>query len=166
MIILVRPHHSYWDGFVVAWWLTRMRGMHHAVFAVDSDFARHPVWSMLLRLYGKWVGGHKLVALDSRKPFAMRTLLKQLRENGAVVIFPQGTGLAQGPDRPDQPGWQWLAKKTGVAVGEFEIAYSGWSAKLEVKRDPPKPALICVTSFADSNVAKSRETVPGCGKTV
>jgi 1-acyl-sn-glycerol-3-phosphate acyltransferase len=77
---------------------------------VDPDFARHPVYGPLLRAYGKWVGGHTMVPLDTSSPYALRTILKALKAGTPVVIFPQGTGIKDGPDRPDKPGVDWLIK--------------------------------------------------------
>lgn len=123
MLYICRPHTSYLDGFAVARWLTRRHGVRGAVFAVDPDFALHQVWSALLRFYGKWVGGHTMVAIDSRKPFAIRTLMAALKEGRAVVIFPQGTGLAKGERRPDQGGFSWLLRKSGAEHFEVHIRH-------------------------------------------
>ncbi|MDA8153162.1 MAG: 1-acyl-sn-glycerol-3-phosphate acyltransferase [Acidithiobacillus sp.] len=123
MLYVCRPHCSYLDGFAVARWLTHRHGIRGAVFAVDPDFALHPVWSALLRLYGKWVGGHTMVAVDSRKPFAIRALMAALKEGRAVVIFPQGTGLAKGEGRPDQGGSSWLIRKSGAKHVEVHIRH-------------------------------------------
>lgn len=60
MLILVRPHVSLLDGPFVAWKLRKtpapcgvraLRGV-QALFPVDSDYARHPLWSHILRAYG------------------------------------------------------------------------------------------------------------------
>lgn len=126
---------------MVAWWLARKRGLYHAIFAVDPDFARHRIWAWLLRSYGKWVGGHTMVALDNSAPFALRTLARQLRAGCSVVLFPQGTGLREGAQRPDQPGWQWLARKSCAEVQEFEMVYSGLLATLVEKPQLAKPAI-------------------------
>ena len=143
MLILVRPHQSYLDGLVVAWWLARKRGCYRAIFAVDPDFARHRVWSWLLRRYGSWVGGHTMVALDTNSPFALRTLLRELREHRIVVLFPQGTGLREGAQRPDKPGWQWLARKSCAQVLALEMVYSRFSVAL---LDTPQPAKRAITT--------------------
>lgn len=111
-IFIIRPHTSYLDGPAVARWLTRERGIRHAVFAVDPDFARHPVWRFVLNVYGRFIGAHTMVPLDSRSPFALRQLMRVLRDGGNVVIFPQGTGLSAGSNRPDQSGFLWLVAKT------------------------------------------------------
>ncbi|EGQ62964.1 phospholipid/glycerol acyltransferase [Acidithiobacillus sp. GGI-221] len=123
MLYVCRPHTSYLDGFAVARWLTRRHGVRGAVFAVDPDFALHTVWSALLRLYGKLVGGHTMVAIDSRKPFSIRTLMAALKEGRAVVIFPQGTGLAKGERRPDHGGFAWLLRKSGAEHIEVHIQH-------------------------------------------
>lgn len=123
MLYVCRPHTSYLDGFAVARWLTRSHAVRGAVFAVDPDFARHPVWSRLLLLYGKWVGGHTMVAIDSRRPFAIRALMTALKDGKPVVIFPQGTGLAKGERRPDQGGVAWLLRKSKAKHIEVHIRH-------------------------------------------
>ncbi|MHB1641359.1 MAG: 1-acyl-sn-glycerol-3-phosphate acyltransferase [Acidithiobacillus sp.] len=123
MLYVCRPHTSYLDGFAVARWLTRRHAIRGAVFAVDPDFALHPVWSRLLCLYGRLVGGHTMVAIDSRKPFAIRTLMTALKGGRAVVIFPQGTGISKGKYRPDQGGFSWLLRKSDAAHVEVHIQH-------------------------------------------
>ena len=92
MLILVRPHVSLLDGPAVARFLPKA-GIYQAVFAVDPDYARHPVWSRLLNAYGWLTGGHTMLPLDAIRPFAMRELSRILQSGRDVVIFPQGTGV-------------------------------------------------------------------------
>ena len=92
MLILVRPHVSLLDGPAVARFLPKA-GIYQAVFAVDPDYAQHPVWSRLLNAYGWLTGGHTMLPLDATRPFAMRDLLRLLNQGRDVVIFPQGTGI-------------------------------------------------------------------------
>ncbi|MBU2837626.1 1-acyl-sn-glycerol-3-phosphate acyltransferase [Acidithiobacillus thiooxidans] len=120
-LFVVRPHTSYLDGPAVARWLTKSRGIRHAVFAVDPDFARHPFWRMALNVYGRLVGGHRMIALDASRPFGIRTLIATLKAGGIVVIFPQGTGIRSGPKRPDQSGFQWLMAKTNAHLVHCHI---------------------------------------------
>ncbi len=115
-IFIVRPHTSYLDGPAVARWLTQSRNVRKAVFAVDPDFAKHPFWRFVLNVYGRWIGGHTMVAMDSTRPFAIRKLLKVLREGGNIVIFPQGTGIQLGAKRPDQQGFIWIMAKTNARI--------------------------------------------------
>ncbi len=114
-LILVRPHTSLLDGPAVALYLRKV-GI-QAVFAVDPDYARHPVWSRLLNAYG-WLTGrlaagrHTMLPLDATRPYAVRTIARLLDQGRDVVIFPQGTGLKNGPDRPDAKGVDWLVGRT------------------------------------------------------
>jgi 1-acyl-sn-glycerol-3-phosphate acyltransferase len=108
-LILVRPHTSLLDGPVVALHLRKV-GI-QAVFAVDPDYARHPVWSRLLNAYGLAAGGHTMLPLDTSRPYAVRTIDRLLDQGRDVVIFPQGTGLGD-PDRPDAKGVDWLVERT------------------------------------------------------
>lgn len=102
-LFVVRPHTSYLDGPAVARWLTKSRNVRHAVFAVDPDFARHPFWRLVLTLYGRWVGGHRMIALDASRPFGIRTLIATLKAGGTVVIFPRGPGSVRVPNVQTSP---------------------------------------------------------------
>ena len=66
MLILVRPHVSLLDGPAVARFLPKA-GIYQAIFAVDPDYARHPVWSRLLNTYGWLTGGPPGIYLDRRR---------------------------------------------------------------------------------------------------
>lgn len=127
-LILARPHMSLWDGPRLAWWLTSSCGIRGAVFPVDPDYARHPLYRRLLAQYGKWVGRHSMVPMDSESPFALRWLLRDLQHGRTVVLFPQGTGL-DNPMRPDRPGAQWLIQRAQPEVLEISmgrtIAFAG-----------------------------------------
>lgn len=114
-LILVRPHTSLLDGPILAWRLRKTP----CVFPVDSDYAQHPFWSRLLTLYG-WLLGHRMMPLDGQHPASLRHILRALQDGKTVVLFPQGTGLSN-PQRPDQPGWMWLWRKSGCAVQELRM---------------------------------------------
>lgn len=121
MLILARPHVSLWDGPRLAWWLTHTCGVHGAVFPVDPEYAAHrPMIRRLLAGYGKWVGQHTMVPLDSESPFSLRWLLRDLRQGRTVVLFPQGTGLSE-KDRPDRPGARWLIRRANPVVLEVSM---------------------------------------------
>jgi 1-acyl-sn-glycerol-3-phosphate acyltransferase len=108
-LILVRPHTSLLDGPVVALYLRKV-GIRRAVFAVDPDYSRHPVWSSLLNAYGWLTGGHTMLPLDAAHPYGLRTIDKLLDQGKTVVLFPQGTGIGN-PDRPDARGVDWLVER-------------------------------------------------------
>lgn len=116
LLILARPHVSLLDGPRLAWWLTRTAGIRGAIFPVDPDYAQHPVWSPLLRYYGCLVGGHGMVPLDTESPFGLRSLSRTLQRGRTIVLFPQGTGIGQGPDRPDRQGARWLLDRASPEV--------------------------------------------------
>jgi hypothetical protein len=85
-------------------------GINGALFAVDPDYAKHPMWSRLLGGFGTVTGGHKLLPLDSKSPFSMRRLDCALKGDKVVVLFPQGVGLGN-PARSDMQGVQWLCAR-------------------------------------------------------
>ena len=120
MLILVRPHTSLLDGPRIAWTLYR-RGLLRCVFPVDVYYARHPVWGALLRAYGRLCGHAEMRAMDRTSPFALRELARLLQRGRIVVVFPQGTGLADS-HRPDQDGWRWLVRRCpGIEVQELHL---------------------------------------------
>ena len=124
MLILARPHTSLLDGPAVALYLRKV-GIRHAVFAVDPDYARHPVWSRLLNAYGWFAGGHTMRPLDAARPFALRELRRLLDQGRDVVLFPQGTGIGD-PDRPDRPGVAWLLRTAMPETLQIWVDHKGW----------------------------------------
>ena len=131
MLILVSPHISRMDGFVVSHYLARTRKC-EAVFAVDPDYALSPFSSRMLNLYGNR-HNHTMVPLDSSKPLALRTLLKGLRDGTDVVLFPQGTGIAD-KERQWKSGAYWLAKKSDCDVLTLYLDHSGIIPMVSVDR--------------------------------
>lgn len=123
-LILARPHTSLLDGPAVALYLRKL-GIRRAVFAVDPDYARHPVWSFLLNVYGRLTGGHTMLPLDAYRPFALRELLRLLEQDRDVVIFPQGTGIGD-PDRPDANGVGWLLRTAMPETLQIWVDHKGW----------------------------------------
>ncbi len=125
-LVLARPHCSLWDGPMVALHI-RLSG-HQAgflrsgyLFAIDPDYARHPIFRRLLLLYGKLLGdGYRMVPLDTRSPMAMRQLRRELQAGRGVVLFPQGTGLHD-PLRPDAPGAAWLVERSQCRVTHLHL---------------------------------------------
>lgn len=123
-LILVRNHTSLLDGPAVACYLGQ-RGYRKVVFAVSPDYALHRVWSRVLMLYGGLTGGHTLLPLDTRQPFALRRVAKLLQAGRDVVIFPQGVGLKD-PDRPEAQGATWLSRKTQVRTITLSLTHPRW----------------------------------------
>ena len=123
LLVLARPHVSLLDGPRLAWWLSHRASIRGAIFPVDPAYARHAVWSRLLGLYGRVAGGHRMVALDTESPFGLRSLAKALQHGQTVVLFPQGTGLQFGPDRPDRPGLQWLLDRTYPRIESVRMGH-------------------------------------------
>ena len=135
MLILVRPHVSLLDGLAVARFLPKA-GIYQAIFAVDPDYARHPVWKRLLSAYGRLTGGHTMLPLDAGRPFAMRDLLRLLNQGRDVVIFPQGTGIGD-PCRPDEKGCGWLLERTSRRVMEVMLSHETLWPRISIQESVP-----------------------------
>jgi 1-acyl-sn-glycerol-3-phosphate acyltransferase len=116
-LILVRPHASRLDGPLVAWHMRKL-GLRKYTFAIDPGYALSPFWRPALLVFGKLVGGHRMVALDSQSPHALRALLRILQAGGGVVLFPQGVGIRDA-DRRDQTGSDWLILRSECRVDEL-----------------------------------------------
>jgi 1-acyl-sn-glycerol-3-phosphate acyltransferase len=149
MLIIARLHTSLLDGPAVALWLTRERHLKHCLFAVDPDYARHPVYSALLKVYGWLAGRHTMLPLDNRHPFALRKILYALAAGQHVVIFPQGTGLSVA-DRPDQPGMGWLLRKAG---GKTTVI------SLDMRHDRRWPSVAITSPAVVSHAPANRSSV-------
>lgn len=122
-LITVRPHLSLLDGPIVGLHLRKL-GLRGYTFAVDPAYALHSFWRPALLLYGRIIGGHRMVALDQRNPHAMRTLLRLLQQDAGVVIFPQGAGI-HNTTRPDQPGVDWLILRSECRVTDLYLSHAG-----------------------------------------
>jgi 1-acyl-sn-glycerol-3-phosphate acyltransferase len=132
MLILVRPHASLLDGPAVARHLSII-GIRRALFAVDPDYAKHPIWSRILNAYGWLTGGHTMLPLDTTHPFAIRAILREMQSSRAVVIFPQGTGIDD-PTRPDAKGCSWLASRYAGRVTEISLSHQTRWPRVEMIR--------------------------------
>jgi 1-acyl-sn-glycerol-3-phosphate acyltransferase len=118
MLILASPHTSLLDGPALSLWLGR-QGFRQVLFAVDPDYARHALWRPLLLAYG-WRYDHRMVAVDSRRPFGLRSLLRAKRDGWHVALFPQGIGISE-PDRPWRPGADWLVRRLCAENAELQV---------------------------------------------
>ena len=99
-LILVRPHTSLLDAPAVAFFLWKQCGRRDAIFVIDPNYARHPVWSRLLKTYGWLIGGHTMLSLDAKQPHVLSKLAWLLEQDRDVVLFPQGPDIGN-PGRPD-----------------------------------------------------------------
>lgn len=110
-VILTCNHLSMLDGALIA--LASPRPL---VFAVNVNHAQlHPVTS---RVLGGMVslGLGRVVAVDSTRPVAARSLLQALSKGGSVMVFPEGRISPDGKPLRPMPGVDWLAKRAAVPV--------------------------------------------------
>jgi 1-acyl-sn-glycerol-3-phosphate acyltransferase len=114
-IIAAGPHLSLLDG---PWLCAKLP--RPAVFAVDPDYARHPVWRPVLRTWGRLCGGHTMIPMRPGRASGVRTLLSHLRGGGWVVIFPSG---CISESAPDHPGVDWLAARSGAPVHRVRLRH-------------------------------------------
>jgi len=157
-LILARPHVSLWDGPAVAAWLARRRI--RATFALDPEYASHPLLGKLIRSYLRCTGHPPFVPLDSSCPFAIRTLLNQVSAGRSIVLFPQGTGLCRA-ERPDNNGWQWLADRLADRMGrppilELTLSHATPWPRIQIKKNQA-PHVGCLVQFRSQPTSSRSE---------
>jgi 1-acyl-sn-glycerol-3-phosphate acyltransferase len=80
---------------------------------------------------------------EGADPAALRTAQRVLQEDGALLVFPEGTRGTEGVLRPAKPGAALLAMQTGVPV--VPVYVSGSGAAWPRGRRLPRPAKVMVT---------------------
>ena len=106
--VLVSNHQSTWETFVLTYLFTPISAV------VKKELTYIPFFGWLLYL-------GKPIAIDrKRKQNALKDILRQgqalLQQDVSVIIFPEGTRVPVGEQRPHFPGGAMLACKSGVPV--------------------------------------------------
>ena len=106
-------------------------------FLAKAELFRIPVLGPLLRRVGA-----RPIRREGSDPGAMRAALRVLEENGALLIFPEGTRGPEGVLRPAKAGAGMLALMSGAAVVPVYVSGSGraWPKG----RRLPRPAKVTV----------------------
>ena len=110
-VVVVCNHASLLDGPILA-----LASPHRMTFPVTPKHAVHnPLTRRGMQLMAR-LGLGDVEVLNSDRPWAVRTLARTLRGGGVVALFPEGRIV--GPDEavPDQPGTDWLCRRTGASV--------------------------------------------------
>jgi 1-acyl-sn-glycerol-3-phosphate acyltransferase len=106
--ILAAKHQSAWDTLALAYYLPA------PVFILKRELLWIPLFGWYLRRAGN-------IAVDrSKGATALRSLLHQAKERAeeghSLIIFPEGTRVAPGTDKPYQPGAVALYEKLELPV--------------------------------------------------
>ena len=126
-------------------------------------FARKTLWNS--RLSSWWLDQAETIPVerDSGDIGAIKRVLEALRENRAVVLFPEGTRSPNGRLQPAKAGVGFMACKTGVPVvpcrvyGSFAAFGKGhlvprFGSPVSVVFGPPMPA----RDYDDPTAGKAR----------
>lgn len=126
-------------------------------------FARKSLWNN--RLLGWWLDQVETIPVerDSGDIGAIKRVLQALKENRAVVLFPEGTRSLDGQLKKPKPGVGLMACKTGVPVvpcrvyGSFDAfgkgsAFPRFGSPISVVFGPPIPA----SDYDDPTTGKAR----------
>jgi len=89
-------------------------------FLAKAELFRIPLFGALIRRLNA-----RPVRREGPDPGALRMALRVLEEDGALLIFPEGTRGAEGVLRPAKAGAGMLAVKSGAPVVPVYISGSG-----------------------------------------
>src|SRR5216117_1077351 len=114
-VLLVANHSSLLDPPLVGGVLPRQLS-----FLAKAELFRIPLFGPLIRRLKA-----RPVRREGPDPGALRMALRVLEEDGALLIFPEGTRGAEGVLRPAKAGAGMLAVKSGAPVVPVYISGSG-----------------------------------------
>jgi acyl-[acyl-carrier-protein]-phospholipid O-acyltransferase/long-chain-fatty-acid--[acyl-carrier-protein] ligase len=112
-VLVVANHLTRFDAFVLGLFLPRQ-----PVVVVPPDDLRSPAWRRLMRLVPH-------VALDVNNPAAIRRLLRLLRSNRPLVLFPEGRLNAAEGVMKVYPTPALIGLKSGATVVPVQIEGNG-----------------------------------------
>src|SRR2546428_3079164 len=114
-VLLVANHSSLLDPPLVGGVVPRQLS-----FLAKAELFRIPLFGPLIRRLNA-----RPVRREGPDPGALRMALRVLEEDGALLIFPEGTRGAEGVLRPAKAGAGMLAVKSGAPVVPVYISGSG-----------------------------------------
>jgi 1-acyl-sn-glycerol-3-phosphate acyltransferase len=133
-VLLVANHSSLADPPLIAGLIRRRR----VSFLAKAELFRLPLFGRLIRALGA-----NPVRREGGDPAALRTALRVLDSEGALLVFPEGTRGPEGTLRPGKPGAGMLAALSQAAVVPVYVSGSGraWPRG----RRWPRPTKVTVT---------------------
>jgi 1-acyl-sn-glycerol-3-phosphate acyltransferase len=114
-VLLVANHSSLLDPPLVGVVAPRQLS-----FLAKAELFRIPLFGALIRRLNA-----RPVRREGPDPGALRTALRILEEDGALLIFPEGTRGAEGVLRPAKAGAGMLAVKSGAPVVPVYVSGTG-----------------------------------------
>ncbi len=132
-LLLVANHSSFLDPPLVGSTCPR-----RLAFLAKAELFRIPLFGRLLHALGA-----RPIRREGADPAALRTALRVLEAEGALLIFPEGTRGDEGALRPAKAGAGMLAVMSGASVVPVYVSGSGraWPRG----RRLPRPAKVRVT---------------------
>ncbi len=124
-LVVISNHQSFLDAFVVGAFLPLK-----------------PTWVVHTDIWAKWyfrilISWQSCVVVDTARPQAIRTLVREIEKGKPVVIFPEGRLTVTGSLMKVYDGPAFLAAKTGAAILPVSISGTIYTAFTRLK--PPFP---------------------------
>ena len=141
-LLLAANHCSYLDPPLIGVGLSRQ-----ICYLAKEELFRIPLFGLLLRWFGTYSVNRKQG--DIR---AVRTMLRLLQEDKALLIFPEGTRSENGRLLPLEEGLAWLSLRSGVPIVPLYVSGS-WRALPRGRwfpRPHPVNVIIGKTIFPES----------------
>jgi 1-acyl-sn-glycerol-3-phosphate acyltransferase len=110
--LLIANHQSFLDPVLVGLACRR-----HLCFLARKTLFRNPLFRLLIRSLNAVAIDQEGIAKEG-----IKTVVEQLRQGRAVVVFPEGERTPDGPMHPLKPGIQLLIKRTQAPIVPVGIA--------------------------------------------
>ena len=106
--LVVCNHQTMFDGMIGGIMLNERGARPFARKTLKSDS----------RLLGWFISKYETIFVDLEDPgpSSLKEAVKELRDDGVVMLFPEGTRCAQGPVQPLQPGVWLLIRRGGAPI--------------------------------------------------
>jgi 1-acyl-sn-glycerol-3-phosphate acyltransferase len=128
-VLIIANHQSFWDPLLIG--VTSRR---HLSFLARKTLFRNPAFAWVIRRLSGVPIDQEGVGKEG-----IKTILKQLEQGRAVVVFPEGERTPDGKLHPLQPGIVLLIKRVQAPIVPVGIAgaYQAWPRTQRLPRPAP-----------------------------
>ncbi len=146
-LIFVLNHQSYLDPII-----SRIPHRRTLYYMARSTLFRNRLFGWFIRSVGAVPVDREGTGLDG-----IRIATKILKDNGAILIFPDATRSADGTIGAFKPGFVWLAQSTGAAVQPIVLCGANRAWNRNAKMFSPRKIRATVLPAIDASAFVPRE---------